>query len=115
MVTELTPLTFTSPLVGRSSRKISLRIVLLPAPLGPGEEDELSLAHVERHVVQREAGARGTPLWDVREADHPIYFSACSMSAMMSSASSIPTLMRRKPSGMPMRARSSLDIAACDV
>ena len=67
---RLRPLTTICPSVGCICRRISFSSVDLPAPLGAGEEDELALLDVERHVVQRRRVAV-EPLRDVVEVDHP--------------------------------------------
>ena len=87
-----------------------------------GEEDELALADPEGDVLQGQRAVR-IGLVDVGEADHgreantgaqPLP-SASSRSAMMSSASSMPQLRRRNPSGMPSAARSSAERPLCEV
>src|SRR6185503_8130514 len=81
---------------------------------------------VKGHVLQGH-GAVGIGFVNVGEADHvlkikrsrvqgrgsrrcrpwTLYFRPCSRSPIMSAASSMPQLSRRKPSGMPILARPS--------
>ncbi len=76
----------------------------LAGAAGTREEHEFTLGHVHGYVVEGQPGPRVC----LRHVDEPDHRRACSRSAMRSSTFSSPTLIRTKPSGMPISARCSL-------
>ena len=87
----------------------------LAGAAGADEKNELAAPDLEVDVTQSYARFCVYSLATSSSRIMLSYCSACSMSAIRSSASSMPMLSRRNPSGMPMAARASLVMWACEL